>query len=498
VSPSRVLPVLRRHWLAAALIILGFALRVLAQIGYQPALIYVDSLKYLYNIYPGSDPLGYEAPLKAILLIGNLAAVAAVQHLLGLAIAVTLYLVLLRRQVPRWLAAVAIAPVLLDGYQIQIEQNIMPDVWFEAAIVAGIAVLLLRPATGLRVAATAGLLLGSSATFRQVGEILLLPALLYLIVVGGGFERVFNRCVVFTAAFAVPIVGYMIGSSVLTGHFQLASATPSLSTYGRLVTAANCHALRIPAYERPLCPTKRQLGYGIDWLDHDIHSPLKSYQAPPGMNRYAVISGFDHQIVLQQPGRVLAAVFRDGLKLFSLTRTSSQGGTPIARWQFQVGYPTYPPWVRVRPGGTIVLALPPRSGQGPWTRIEPGQATVIRPVAAFLRGYQLGGGYTPGPLFLLATLAGLSGSVLVLVRRRGPLTRELTLACLLFFGSAAAILAMSDVFEFTWRYQLPALVTLPPAGALGVAAWLSLRGRRAEDGTGQPSQEPSEVEAQAV
>ena len=32
------------------------------------------------------------------------------------------------------------------------------------------------------------------------------------------------------------------------------------------------------------------------------------------------------------------------------------------------------------------------------------------------------------------------------------------------------MLLVSDLFEFSWRYQLPALVTLVPAGALGIAA----------------------------
>ena len=59
--------------------------------------------------------------------------------------AVVLYVLLLRRGVSRWLAALAIAPVLLDAYQLQIEQTIMPDVWFEALIVAGLAILLWPP-----------------------------------------------------------------------------------------------------------------------------------------------------------------------------------------------------------------------------------------------------------------------------------------------------------------------------------------------------------------
>jgi hypothetical protein len=38
------------------------------------------------------------------------------------------------------------------------------------------------------------------------------------------------------------------------------------------------------------------------------------------------------------------------------------------------------------------------------------------------------------------------------------------------------VLLASDVFEFSWRYLLPALVTLIPAGALGGAAMLRGRG----------------------
>ena len=77
-------------------------------------------------------------------------------------------------------------------------------------------------------------------------------------------------------------------------------------------------------------------------------------------------------------------------------------------------------------------------------------------------------------------VTGLAGSV-VLVRRRwrsDPATRSLGLACLLCFSSAAAVLLVSDLFEFSWRYQLPALVTLVPAGALGIAVVLRVAGAR--------------------
>jgi len=137
--------VLRANPIAAGLLAVGLVLRVLAMMAYHPALLYVDTLKYLYGAWPGADPVGYTAILKPILLVGDLGTVALVQHVLGLAMAVAIYALLVRRGVPRWLSAIAMTPVLLDAYQLQIEQTIMPDVWFEAFVVAGVVLLLWRP-----------------------------------------------------------------------------------------------------------------------------------------------------------------------------------------------------------------------------------------------------------------------------------------------------------------------------------------------------------------
>src|SRR5258708_20527971 len=96
---------LRRHWLLAILLAAGLTLRVLAQIAYRPALLYIDSLKYLYGAYPGNDPPGYLLVLKPFLAIGNLDMVAAGHHLLGLGMALALYVVMGRPRVPRSLPA---------------------------------------------------------------------------------------------------------------------------------------------------------------------------------------------------------------------------------------------------------------------------------------------------------------------------------------------------------------------------------------------------------
>ena len=62
---------MRRHWLVSALLAAGLALRAATQVAYHPALIYVDSLKYLYGLYPGADPLGYKVLLSLILAVGE-------------------------------------------------------------------------------------------------------------------------------------------------------------------------------------------------------------------------------------------------------------------------------------------------------------------------------------------------------------------------------------------------------------------------------------------
>ncbi len=235
----RIPLMLRHHWLASILIALGIALRALAQMAYHPAIIYIDTLKYLYDNWPGSDPVGYKLPLKAILLVGSLGTVEVVQHILGIGIAITMYVVLVRRGVPRWLGALAIAPVLLDAYQVQVESMIMPDIWFEALVVAGLAVLLWRPQPGMKLALIGGALLGASTGIRQVGEVLIIPALIFIVAMGGGWRKVLQNATAVACAFALAVLFYLSADYQLAGHFWISRSSVSL-TYGRMAAAADC------------------------------------------------------------------------------------------------------------------------------------------------------------------------------------------------------------------------------------------------------------------
>jgi Dolichyl-phosphate-mannose-protein mannosyltransferase len=440
----------RQHWLFAIVFCAGLVLRIVTQLAYSPALVYIDTYRYLHGD-SSLDPLGYLALLWPLQRAGGLAAVAAVQHLLGLGIAVTLYAVLLRRGMWRWAAALATAPVLLDAYQLQSEQTIMPDVLFEALIVAGFALLLWRRIPAVWQVGLAGLAVGVAVDVRQVGIVLVVPVLLFLLVRGIRWRRLAESAL-FTVGSIIPVLLYMVVQLAVTGHFTF-TARNSYVFYGRTAAAADCTTLRLPPDERSLCPSPQVVAtLGIDGLVGDPSGPLLSYRPPPGMTLEAMADRFEDAVVTQQPMAVLRAIHADFIKLFALTRDTVHGDMPISRWQFQASYPTYPPLITlgyvasIKPGG--------------------GQPSVVRPLAGALRYYQLHGGYTPGPLLALAALVGLAGSCLLGRRREHTTTAT---ACLLSTAMTIILLLGSDAYEFSWRYQLPALILLPPAGILGAA-----------------------------
>jgi hypothetical protein len=501
-SPAGLASALRRNWLFACLLAAGLVLRILTQLAYRPALLYIDSVKYLFGAYPGNDPPGYQLMLKVFLRVGTLPMVAVVQHLLGLAIAVTLYVILRRRGVARWLAALATAPILLDAYQLQIEQSIMPDTAFETLIVAGLVVMLWQPRPQTWMMLVAGLALGTSATVRQIGEIFILPALVFLLAVVPGWRVKLAQAVALVAAFALPIVVVSFRNYVSIKHFSLAPYAAG-TVYGRAAAAADCATLKVPSYERKLCPPRQVQLRGPDWLNHGAASPIKHVAPPPGMRHIPFATDFSRRVLEQQPLRIAAAIGTDSIKLFSLRRVTYPGDVTITRWQFQRTYPVYRPYITARDGQLHFNRLTPAGrvkliakGQ----RFGGGEPAVSTGLAAFLRGYQLHGGYTPGPLFLVSVLAGLVGSIGVLRRRASPAQHATAAACLLTFLSAVAVLLASDAFEFSWRYQLPALVTLPPAGALGITVIIGYladrRARPAQVAAGRAGPQPPGQPAQ--
>ena len=468
----------RRHWILVLLLTAGLGLRVVTQVAYRPVLFYIDSYKYLTGS-GGIDPEGYRFLVAPILWAGNLAVVPAFQHLLGLAMGLAIYIVLVRRGAPRWAGALAAAPILLDAYQLQMEQTLMPDVAFEAFILGGLTILLWKPRPSLTRLIAGALVLGLAADVRQIGEVLFIPVAIFAALVARGGWRRARYLAVGAVSCAVPMLVYMSISQAAGDGFTLAGHGPNV-LYGRAAVAANCSALKLPAYEKLLCPTPAIAALGIDRIINNDSGPYQGYQPPPGQTAQQGYNNFIAQVAKQQPLAMPLSVLRDGARLFALTRDGVESITQISRWQFQPTYAFYP--------GGVTQAFVTAQGQ----HYGGGAPKTIKPLAAFLRDYQLDGGYTPGPLLAVMTASGLAGSLLVFRRRKnaalpdgalaalGPAAapahpadatpadpQALAAATLLVMVTALGVVLGSDVFEYSWRYQLPVLITLPLAGVLG-------------------------------
>ena len=142
-------------------------------------------------------------------------------------------------------------------YELQIEQTIMPDVWFEALIVAALVLLLWRPRPTPRTIALAGIALGLAVTVRP-GRRGPDPARGDLRGDRGrrlaprGPRRWWLMCV----SFAVPILAYMSISDAVSGHFWLSRSgeTTHLRPGGRGRRLRDAEAARPTSAS--LCPTR--------------------------------------------------------------------------------------------------------------------------------------------------------------------------------------------------------------------------------------------------
>jgi hypothetical protein len=458
--------VLRRHRVFAVLLVLGVALRVVVMVAYRPAIFYIDSVaSYLLPLPTldpsGQDPIGYDILFLApVLSVANVTMVAALQHLLGLGIAVTAYALLVRKGAWRWLAALATAPVLLDAYQLQIEHNIMSDALFEAMTVAALAVLAWPARPGWRHAAAAGLLLGAAVTVRLAGLPLILPAALYLLLAGGRWRRRLALTGVVAVGFLVPVAGYAGHYAVRTGGGPGLSHAGGAALYGRVATVADCARLDLPDSERDLCPkVPVELRPGPDYWAHNPASPLFAVQPPAGMSDDRFLRDFSLRVIRQQPADFAGSVFGDAARVLSWGRGYTNPQVPNERWRFQTEFPTFPDLVTI----DEITWLSTAYHDGP-----PG---ISVPLARLLRGYQLSAGFTPGPVLAVSLLLA-AAAALGLGRALRPGGAAARGPAVLFACAGVLVPLFADVFEFSWRYQLPGFVLLPLAGALGLSALL--------------------------
>ena len=461
----------REHRLFSVLFVLGLLGRILTMTAYWPSLFYIDSLGYLTNRFTlnptAPDPIGYPIILRALLDLHELSLVVGIQHLLGLAMAVCVYALLLRKGAPRWLGALAAAPVLLDAYEWQIEQNILSDSVFLAMLTIALTLLAWNRRPSWKTIVAVGLVLGCACVVRSIGEIVILPVVVYLLIVAGPrARRRLASAGLLALVFVLPILanlGYT--DSYTDGNVSTVESSQNL-LYGRLATVADCAAM--PSDLRVLCPSG-SLAYrqslGPDYYAHDSGSPVNKIGTGEE-------NAFDDWVLEHQPLAVAQAVGGDFVELFISPHSQFTGATPVSRWQFQTAFPVWSANPKADTNATDI-ALAGGSGSG---HLDVG-------LAQGLRDYQLDGGYTPPWYYAVAFLAALGGLFGATRRARGSHGKGshgkrlrgigsrgngLRAQILLWAGTGTALLLGADLFEFSWRYQLPALVLLPLGGAFGV------------------------------
>lgn len=437
---------LRRHWVFAILIVCGSVLRAVVALAYQPALFYSDSVDYLLHAYllPLSNwhPPGYSIFLRIVLSSGTLAAVPITQHLMMLGSSILLYVTLLRAGVKAQLAGLACAPLLVDAYQLQIEQYVMSEALFEAIIICIVAALLWSPdLTGSRIVLT-GSLLGAAAVVRLNAIALTLPVAGFLVARRVGWRRT----AALLAISAIPMMGMASVRAMEGGGFSISGNMSGIWLYGRVAPFADCSIAKIPYAEQHLCPTQPlRARPGTSWFENSNDSPARLlHRGHPTSS--GELSDFARRIIVAQPADYVRAVLGSFVRQFSPTRSQAAGDPSVEPWIFATSVSERD---QFSPNPQLMASL----YGGPKPKLN---LTLSRLLHHYQRWV-----YTPGPVMAVCLLIALVG----ICRPAGASYRQMAVALLMGLGVIVLLWAIATV-EFTWRYVLPSLVLLPSAAVL--------------------------------
>jgi hypothetical protein len=459
-------------WRHAAFIVVlgvGAALRVIAWTAYQPAiLVLADSNGYLRTMVSLADqkqlrPALYPAFLKAVVSLDSLALVTALQHLLILLAAAGLYCLLNRLGVHRVMAAVGVAPVLLDAYQINLEQHILAEALFQSFVVGAVLLLLWPSRPSVWASGLAGLAIALGSLTRFVAFGVIPFALLYLLVRKVGWLR-FGAMAM---GIVLPLVAYAAWNRGITGKFTITDREGHVLYATKVSRFADCRGVSLPQAERQLCidtPVADRKKVYPPWTRQ---SPLSDLQVPPGEEEYEIVGSFNRRMILRQPLDYARLVAVDLVAFFSWSSPSERQPNRVTRWQF---------FERLNQVKLVARELrasrgspPPEYGLDETFRID-------KPLASFLRSYQRFGyqhGFVATVLLVLALLGGIFGK-----GRRG--SHDLRLDCLFITFAGLSLYLFPAFFStFHFRYTIAAIPLLGPAGILGATLqWKRVSDRR--------------------
>ena len=473
---AHIASVARRHWMFACVVLVGAVVRGMAQLAYLPALVRYDSLAYLeisVHLQPELlHPAGYPIFLKfvrAITTDASLQFIPLIQHLLGIGAAIVVYLVQLKLGVHRVLATLAVAPLMLDAYWINLEQGITSETVFLTLVVLACAAVLWRQPLPVTASAVAALALAAATITRTIG-VLLIPVFIVVVVALADRPARLRQLAVFLLVIALPLGAYATWFHRAHGRYALAGFAPRI-LYGRVATFVDCATLSVPREERLLCPdTPVSKRPGAAYYTWNKGSPY--YQLPARV-RNDLATRFARRAITRQPISYVRTVFGDIIRGFSPIRTDRPGERPVSRWQFQRRHPVFVKGVlcgEEAPGTIVARRCAAKLARLRFAaqRFGDRDVRVNLTLARWLTGYRHIA-FVPGPLFAAALIAGSLGA-LGLGRRRGT---NFQAGCFLM-TAVPTILIVGPIAatQFEWRYQLLGLILTPVAGALGVTAIL--------------------------
>jgi hypothetical protein len=459
----------RRHWIFS--IALGVAVlpRVIAMIGFQPAVLFrLDTYDYLWGAVHLSpnvvNPSGYSVFLWLLRPFHSLVLVAALQHLIGLGIAAMVYALVRRCGLPDWGATLAAAPVLFDPAQILAEQFVMADLLAMALMVGAFTVVLLRRPPSLRRVIVAGLMMGTSVTIRPTTLPLVLLVPLFLLIRKAGWRRAGASLL----AGVLPVVGYMGWFAAVHGSVNLTNSN-GLFLWSRTMSFANCAVIRPPADLQPLCPDaqpghlaqpdpakrlrpKRYLwNHGAwQWRHRNFGFVPDTAAFTPANNGRALRFALD--AITAQPFGYLGVVAGETVKPFLQTNNlrfpavqpHSAEGLNQAEYRYAIGT------VHAYTGSYAGVAGDLGYHYG--TRLHSPYAFVMDEYQHIV--------FLPGRVFALIMLTGLAG--IILPRRRTAV------AALLWVSAVTIMVLPTAEHEYTYRYVLPAVPLACIAAAIAL------------------------------
>lgn len=229
----------------------------------------------------------------------------------------------------------------------------------------------------------------------------------------------------------------------------------------RTTAFVDCTQLSVPNYQQVLCPTEpRGERHDPTYYGWDDQQTLPRLDPPPGTTENEALSDFARSAIRAQPGDYALVVMRDFTLNFDPVRLNRFEFDTAQRWRFS-SYMPPEPTERLR------TAYAEHGGDQP---------AANQPFASILAGYEWVV-YLPGPVLLGCAVIGLAGGF---GARQAKHSGMRSICLLLTVSGIGLILAPAVTTEFVWRYQLPALVLVPPGAALGYTA---IRGGQARGGT---------------